>query len=70
MQKENLIGKRVAVWKKNSPNNGKTGLILKDYQGAFQIILEGEPNMIGTFLQKELYFPDSPLGYNQKCFNQ
>lgn len=75
MQKETLIGKRVAIWSEafGSTYNGHTGEIVeveagKKYGNVFKVKLDKFDSLV--FFENELYFPDSPLGYNQKCFNQ
>ncbi len=78
MQKQTLIGKRVAIWSKNFGNcyNGRLGTVLSDWEKypiykktGLIVKLDEEESSIYLF-DDELYFPDSPLGYNQPCFNQ
>lgn len=48
---------------------GKTGEIV-DIDGQYLTVLMDGEVMRYNFRESELYFPDSPLGYNQKCFNK
>ena len=73
MKKEELIGKRVAIWSKDYFVNfkGRTGEIVKvkdktEYGYGFVVEFDKFDKIF--LFEDELYFPNSPLGYNQKCF--
>lgn len=78
MKKEELIGKRVAIATSSQLGvyKGMTGTVVGKFRARmFDVVLDGEVKMndgdkILTFFDSELYFPNNPLGYNQKCFNQ
>jgi hypothetical protein len=70
------MNKRVAVANSNQFGvcKGMTGTIVCEFRARmFDVELDCEVKMDGrnkvlAFFESELYFPDSPLGYNQKCF--
>lgn len=74
--KEKLINERVAIATSDQFGvcKGMTGKIVGKFRARmFDVELDCEVKMDGgnkilAFLESELYFPNSPLGYNQKCF--
>lgn len=51
------------------PCHGRTGIIKSCHDdGSFGVLLDGYDHVL-PFLEEELYFPDHPLGYNQRCFD-
>ncbi len=76
MQKQTPIGKRVAIWSKNWIGyNGRLGTVLSDWEKwphykKTGLIVELDKEGPIYLFDDELYFPDSPLGYNQPCLNQ
>ena len=77
--KRELILKRVSLanWAVKSWDNefvllpkGRTGTIVSTFRdGSLSVRFDGNDAQF-SFQEDDLYFPDSPLGYNQKCFNQ
>lgn len=61
---KNLELKRIATLK------GRTGTIVLDMRGNCVVEFDGDsPKKGAAFLQTDnLYFPQSPQGYNQPCF--
>lgn len=70
------MNKRVAIANSSQfgVHKGMTGKIVGKFRARmFDVELDCEVKMDGknkvlAFFESELYFPDSPLGYNQKCF--
>lgn len=64
--KRHLMLKNVSIV--NDFDFGRTGQIKSCYDdGSFGVKVDGWA-FICSFREDELYFPDSPEGYNQKCF--
>lgn len=67
------MNKRVAVANSNQFGvyKGMTGTVIGEFRPKmFDVELDCESGeKILAFFERELYFPDSRLGYNQKCFD-
>jgi hypothetical protein len=69
MQKEKLITKRACLAE-------SVGILKRGQTCTISRLKTCDPwlacfdgGLAGWFEDKLLYFPDSPLGYNQQCFN-
>lgn len=67
--KLDLMFEFVSVAKKSKETYGRTGQIRSCFDdGSLGVLLDGNERIL-SFQESELYFPNHPLGYNQKCFN-
>lgn len=73
MNKKKLARKRVVLAQTDSLNSlckGMTGITANftAVDGSLIVLFDGREEPMGGFVESDLYFPDSNLGYNQKCF--